>query len=164
MFAWFRCMLGCVIVRLTILNMTLMGLSYGTQWVEANPRVEWVWVPNTSHPYTPTPDTCSGSRLVIPRRALIYGCWCPFLWIRIQKPIWRKAQWKARPKGLPRRPKSKRGPKKEVQGKGICSRIQICRRIQFFGRMASVDKDKLGPRPFWFSQHYLAHKGPNPFV
>ena len=91
-------------------------------------------------------------------------CWCPFLWICIQKPIRRKAQWKARLKGLPRRPKSKRGPKKEVQRKGICSRIQICRRIQFFGKMASIDKDKLGPRPFWSSLHYLAHKGPNPLI
>ena len=50
--------------------------------------------------------------------------------------------------------KSKKGPKKEMQGKAICSRIQIChkiqfcRRIQFFGRMASADEDKLGPRPF----------------
>ena len=38
--------------------------------------------------------------------------------------------------------KSKRDPKKEMQGKAICSRIQICH------RMALVDKDKLGPRPF----------------
>ena len=30
--------------------------------------------------------------------------------------------------------------------------------------MASVDQGKLGPRPFWSSQHYLAHKGPNPFI
>ena len=55
---------------------------------------------------------------------------------------------KVRPKGPPRRPKSKKGPKKEVQGKWICRKIQICRRIQFFGRMASIDKDKLGSRPF----------------
>ena len=46
----------------------------------------------------------------------------------------------------------------------ICSRIQICCKIQFFGRMASADKDKLGLRSFWSSQHYLVYKGPNPFV
>ena len=32
--------------------------------------------------------------------------------------------------------------------KMICSKIQICCRIQFFGKMASADKDKLGLRPF----------------
>ena len=30
----------------------------------------------------------------------------------------------------------------------IYNRIQICRRIQFFSRIASADKEKLGPRPF----------------
>ena len=65
---------------------------------------------------------------------------------KTQKPIQRKAQSKARPKGPPRRPKSKKGPKKEMQRKAICSRIQICCRIQFSGRMASADKDKLGPK------------------
>ena len=44
----------------------------------------------------------------------------------------------------------------------ICSRIQIYRRIQFFNRMTSADKDKFGPRPYWSSQYYLAHKGLNP--
>ena len=45
-----------------------------------------------------------------------------------------------------------------MQGKEICSRIQICRRTQFFSRMASADQGKLGLRPFLSSQHYLAHK------
>ena len=35
-------------------------------------------------------------------------------WICTQKPIRRKTQWKARPKDLPRRPKSEKCPKKEV--------------------------------------------------
>ena len=71
-----------------------------------------------------------------------------------QKPIRRKAQRKARPKGPPRRPKSKRCPKKEMQEKAICniiqiySKIQLYLRIQFSSRIASIDKDKLGPRPF----------------
>ena len=101
---------------------------------------------------------------------IFVNCWCPFLQIHIQKPMSKKAQWKAMPKGPPRRPKSKRGPKKEMQGKAIysriqiCHRIQLCRRIQFFGKMTSADKDKLSPRPFWSSQHYLAHKGLNSFV
>ena len=98
-------------------------------------------------------------------KGILVKCyWCPILRILIQKPMRKKAQGKVRPKDTPRRSKSKKGPKKEVQGKGICSRIQICRRIQFFGRMASADKDKLGPRHFWSSQHYLARKGPNSFV
>ena len=50
--------------------------------------------------------------------------------------------------GPPRRPKSKRGPKKEMQGKAIYSKTQICRIIQFPGRIASANKDKLDPRPF----------------
>ena len=66
--------------------------------------------------------------------------------------------------GPPRRPKSKRGPKKEMQGKAIYSKTQIYCIIQFPNRMASADKNKLGPNPFWYSQHYLAHKGPNSFV
>ena len=81
-----------------------------------------------------------------------------------------KTQWEARPKDPPRRPKSKKFPKKEVQVKviysktQICCRIQICRRIQlyrkiqFSSRMALANEDKLGSRPFWSSQHYLARK------
>ena len=40
-------------------------------------------------------------------------------WIHTMR---KKAQWKARPKGPPRRPKSKKGPKKEVQGKAIIAK------------------------------------------
>ena len=71
-----------------------------------------------------------------------------------KSPYGGKPNEKARSKDPPRRPKSKRGPKKEMQGKVIRSRIQIynriqlCRKIQFSSRMALVDKDKLGPRPF----------------
>ena len=75
-----------------------------------------------------------------------------------KSPYGGKSNEKARPKDPPRRPKSKRGikrgPKKEMQGKvirsriQICNRIQLCCKIQFSSRMALVDKDKLGPRPF----------------
>ena len=40
----------------------------------------------------------------------------------------------------------------------ICSRIQIYHRIQLFSRMASANQGKLGPKPFWSSQHYWPTK------
>ena len=94
----------------------------------------------------------------------------PILQICTQRLMRKKTQWEARPKDPPRRLKSKKFPKKEVQVKVIYSKTQICCRIQIYpkiqlyhriqssGRMASADEDKLGPRPFWSSQHYLARK------
>ena len=79
-------------------------------------------------------------------------CWYPAN--SIQKPMRKIAQWKAKPKDPPKRPKSKKGTKKEVQGKAIYSkmqiysrlqiysRIQICHIIQFFSRMALTYKGK----------------------
>ena len=73
----------------------------------------------------------------------------PFFFESVPKSLYGgKPNEKARSKGPLGRSKSKRGPKKEMQGKAICSRIQLCHRIHFPNRMALADKDKLGPRPF----------------
>ena len=79
----------------------------------------------------------------------------PFFFESVPKSLYGgKPNEKARSKGPLGRSKSKRGSKKEMQGKAICSRMRICRRIQlcckiqFYGRMASTDEDKLGLRPF----------------
>ena len=42
-----RYMLLCVWVRMTMLDMALIGLRRKTQWLEANPRVGQLRVPNT---------------------------------------------------------------------------------------------------------------------
>ena len=92
--------------------------------------------------------------------------------------------YKSVPKGSwGRKPNEQQGPKthqedrrarnfqrKKVQVKVIYNKTQICyriqiyrriqlyRKIQFSGRMVSANENKLGLRPFWSSQHYLARK------
>ena len=124
--------------------------------------------------------------ILITRRYFL-NCWGIFIWQRtlfkllftfsskniveahfcepISKSPWeRKPNKNQGPKAHQKDLKARKFQRRNIDLPQICDKLQICSRIQFFGRMASTDKDKLDPRPFWSSQHYLAHKGPNPFV